>query len=220
MGLAVQVGILADLRSTDRQGYEHHKRQLAQVGECLRRSGLPPHVEPEDVVVSAWDLAGYWPLHCLRRLAAWVNLEGRLPPPGDEDSSEDPLVERYYDFERGCRDGQPLVSFDHLIFHSDVEGYYVPVDFPEVLFPDEDLEIDGGMVGSVQRLLAECELLARVLELPEDPDPASLDLAKAAGSQGQGDSRWQQYGVESLACATLLAAARAALERGTAIVFC
>ncbi len=219
MGLVLEVGILADLKSRDLDGYEHHQRQLSQVQECLRRSALTSHTEPEDIGVSTWDLGSYWPLHCLRRLGAWLNIEGRLPPPGDEDSSEDSVVERYYNFERGSQDGRPLPTFDHLILHSDVEGYYVPVDFQEVLFPDEDLGFDGDILGSVQRLLAECELLARSLELPEELDAESSALVQAAASQGRGDLPWQRYGVESRTCALLRQAARVALERNAAIVF-
>ena len=217
MGLVVEVGILADLKSHDAEGYSHHKRQLAQINECLRRSILPPYAEPEDIAVSAWDLGNHWALHCLRRLGAWLNLEGRLPPPGEEDSSEDPIVERYYNFERGRRAGQAQPTFDHLIFHSDVEGYYVPVDFPEVLFPDEDLEIDGGMLGSVHRLLSECQLLARLLELPEDLDPGYV---MSAVSRGQGDQPWIRYGVEAHTCSTLLHTSRVALSQSAAIVLC
>lgn len=28
--------------------------------------------------------------------------------------------------------------FDHLIVHSDAEGFYVPIEFPDVLYADEE----------------------------------------------------------------------------------
>ena len=220
MGLHVQVGLFADLEGHDPDSLHSHSEQLGFINECLRRNGLAPHQEPENIPVSSWDTGGYWPLHCLRRLGAWLNLEGQLPTPGDESSDEDEVLARYYDFERGTQGGLPRHTFDHLIFHSDAEGYYVPIDFPEVLFPDDDLDVDGGMFGSVQQLASECDLLAKVLAIPEGIGPASPALVAAARGQGRGDLRWQRYGVESRACLILREAARIALEQRAAIVFC
>ena len=60
-----------------------------------------------------------------------------------EDPSKDSLVEdARFDF--------------HLLIHSDAEGFYVPVDFKEVLF-DEEQQLAGGMLGSSGLRLATCE---------------------------------------------------------------
>jgi hypothetical protein len=74
------------------------------------------------------------------------------------------------------------------------------------------------MIGSSQALLAELTRVARALGLPPDLDPASDEAFEAAENQGRGES-WKAYGVESLTCLQLQAAARASVERQAAIVF-
>lgn len=54
-------------------------------------------------------------------------------------------------------------DFDHLIVYSDCEGFYLPQDFKHVLFATEQTEVPGAIVGSVPRLLSECDRLARIL---------------------------------------------------------
>src|SRR6185436_3680072 len=69
------------------------------------------------------------------------------------------------------RSRPPHDRFDHLLHHSDAEGFYVPVDFDGVLHCDDTLEISGLIVGSSQRLLAECIQLRDALAIPADLDP-------------------------------------------------
>lgn len=80
-------------------------------------------------------------------------------------------------------------EFDHLIVHSDAQGYYLPIEFDEVLFPPSDLAIPGGMVGSAQRL----------------PIP-------------DGET-WQRYGRESFGCVALREGCRIAIASGAALAF-
>ncbi|MFL5242013.1 MAG: hypothetical protein ACJ8FY_07885 [Gemmataceae bacterium] len=105
--------------------------------------------------------------------------------------------------------------------HSDAEGYYLPQDFPKVLFPPEDLEIPGGMVGSSVRLHDECKRLANWLQLPLDLDPEAEEVWEAAfDKQGEEDEVWHRYGIESFVCLRLYAASKHSMEHGAAIVFC
>ena len=110
-------------------------------------------------------------------------------------------------------------SFDHLIMHSDAEGFYLPLEFANVLFPDESLEIAGGMVGSSYGLLRECERIAAVLEIPADLDETSDAVWEAADSQGEGSLKWERYGIESFSCICLMQGCRKSIEARAALVF-
>lgn len=105
------------------------------------------------------------------------------------------------------------------MLHSDAEGYYLPSDFPDVQFPDDEFKVAGCMIGSAPRLLDECKRLAQILEVPEDLDHESEALWEAAESQGEGSHRWEVYGVESFTCVRLLKGAQEAIRSGAALVF-
>ena len=233
MGLSVAVGILADLKRNDEEGFARFKEELANLNRALAAQGLPTYAEPEDLPedkIVSLDMYGYSGLHYLRRIAVHLWAGNPLPPPGDDDASHDPMIEKHNRSLGKSPSGflarllglgkRPAACFDHLLMHSDCEGYYVPVDFREVMFPDEGLGVAGSMIGSSQMLLRECEALSRALEIPAGLDPEDDALWEATESQGEGERVWQRYGVESFTCLRLLHAARASVELGAAIVFC
>lgn len=231
MGLCVGVGVLADLGEHDPEGAEWARADFAKINAALRAAGLPAHHEPDALPAEATrvggDLFGYSGLHYLRRIAAHL-WEGRpVPPPGDQNAAGDLVLQRYHQQQgeprpgllgrlTGARARGP--RFDHLIMHSDAEGYYVPVDFPRVIFGAGDDDVPGGMLGSSPRLLAECEHLAAALGLPTDIDPEADAVFEAAESQGQGTG-WRAYGIEAHSCLHLIHCARASLRWRTAISF-
>jgi hypothetical protein len=224
MGLALEVGILAGLRENDEEGYHYFRSQLKALNSHLQHAKLPTHTEPENCDVWSCEMYGYSGLHYLRRLAAHLDSTGQLPEPGDDDASRDPFLEKYYqqfdgvkasftkqlDFKRG---------FDHLIVHSDAEGFYLPIDFPTVLYPASELGIAGGMVGSSHRLLKECQRIAEQLEIPSDLDESSDALWEAADSQGEGTQKWERYGIESFTCVCLMRGCLKSLETNAALIF-
>ena len=229
MGLTVSVGLPVDLE--DEELAEELQGEFDELNEALRRNGLAEHREPAAV---GWeplslDMIGYSGLHYLRRIAAHLDANGELPPPGGDDSAEDPVIQAYYERldagtgggllgrlrRRGPAPAAPAGRFDHLINHSDSEGYYVPQRFDRVL---RDERVAGELVGSSHALRAELETLRDALAIPE-LDPEGDELALAVESQGEGESVWQRYGIESFTCARLLAAAETSVERGAAIVF-
>lgn len=228
MGLDISVGFVADLRANDPEGSEVFEQYFSFVGLLLKEAGLPQHVEPLDCEVWGSQMYGYSGLHYLRRIAAHMDAGLPLPPPGDEKSSADPLLEAYFDDVLGKKPGlmrrlfkkHPRFarSFDHLIVHSDAEGFYLPQDFRRVLFAD-DKKLPGGMLGSSPRLLAELERLAEALGVPERLHSQSEELWEAADSQGEGDAQWERYGIESYSCVVLREACRKSLGSGAAIVF-
>lgn len=228
MGLALTIGILADLKENDAEGFQVFSSYFSEVNKILAANKLPAHVEPEDIPTWDAEMFGYSGLHYLRRLAACIDSGDGLPGPGDNNSSNDERLEAYFSDVVGKQPGilrslfwkRPRFrrQFDHLIVHSDAEGFYLPQDFPNVLLADDKL-IPGGMIGSTARLRVECERLARILEIPSDIAKDSDELWEAADSQGEGESIWQQYGVESFTCVALLEACNVSLKTRAAIVF-
>ena len=217
MGLDIEVGMLADMAENDEEGREYIETQFAQINTFLATCDLPAHNEPEKVPdVLSYGMWGYSGIHYLRRIAAHIAETGILPGPGDDDSADDPILEKYY-----ADQGSNPTRFRHLILHSDAEGYYLPIRFDEVLFPPEESDIDGdGMIGSSYQLLAECEELAKLLSIPTDIDPESDEVWDAADAQAENDITWKKYGVESFVCLRLLHAAKYSIETGAAVVFC
>ncbi len=229
MGLALEVGILADQKKNDPEGFEMFKAQFDDVNTLLASNGLPRHDEPEDCEIWSGEMIGYSGLHYLRRIAAHVDAGRKLPGPGDGESSEEETLEAYFeDVTRaapgvlGRLFGKKTFAwqFDHLIVHSDAEGFYLPLDFENVLFSPDSLEIPGGMVGSAPQLLSECERLAGSLKIPANITLLSEELWEASDhSQGEGETVWEQYGIESYTCVALMEGCRNALKTGAALVF-
>jgi hypothetical protein len=222
MGLAVEVGILVDVAESDPDSLESFREDFEAANAALAEEGLPTHEEPESASWEplSFDMYGYSGLHYLRRIAAHLAAGNELPSPGTDEASSDPMLEAYYDavtkgwrpFRRSSRIDR---RFDHLLVHSDAEGFYVPVEFEDVIFTDD---VPGAMIGSSHALARELDALSRALGVPGDVDPESDDLWEASEEQGEGDG-WKRYGVESFTCVRLLAAARASVDRGAAVVF-
>jgi len=230
-GLDIEVGIVADLKRNDPEGYQHLREEFQRLNQFLLDSGLEQHREPEDLLeeqVFSCQMWGYSGLHRLRRLAAHLALGGPLPDPVNSDASKDPIVERYYALASGSqgflarllRNKQDKLQFEHLMMHSDAEGYYLPQDFSSVLYPDEQMKIAGAMVGSAPRLLEECRRLAAAIKLPTDLDHESDELWGAADQPDLTDASWKRYGVEAFSCLRLIRGCEASLATGAALVFC
>jgi hypothetical protein len=228
MGLAIEVGYLADMLANDEEGATRFRENMETLNAQLKLSGLRVHNEPESCPIFSAEMFGYSGLHYLRRLAAHLNIRGKLPEPGDGEASKDPVLEEYYGmveksggslFGRMFGKKPKEREYAHLIFHSDAEGFYVPQDFREVLFSDENLKIPGGMIGSSQRLLKEMEKLARAIDLPLELDPEAEEIWEAADSQGEGEKTWQRYGVESFTCLRLYHGAKHSVAHSAVIVF-
>ena len=224
MGLALCVGVPSEIRESDPEYVAYFEQQVDAINGVLESFGLPPHREPfdlEDERTFECEMIGYSGLHYLRRLAAHLALGKELPPPSDDTAAGDPVLSDYYrifdaSFSRGESSGIP---FQHLIVHGDAEGYYLPVEFEDVIIPDASLEIAGGMLGSSHALLRECRELASQLELEEDLSLEDDALAEAVDNEGEGERKWERYGVESYTCLALIRACEASVGTGAAVVF-
>lgn len=229
MGLDVTVGYLNEITRDDPSFLPEISAWFDGLNAYLESVGLPPHVEPANCSEKSWQMYGYSGLHYLRRIAAYLDVHGKLPPPGDNNAPDDPMLAEYYNlanlsrgnfFDRLFRRPPKTRTFDHLMQHSDAEGFYLPLDFPDVLIPDEELEIPGQLVGSAVRLKRECERLASELKLPLDLDPEAEEVWEATETQGEGETHWQRYAIESFTCLRLYAACKYSLHTGAAVVFC
>lgn len=216
MGLGIEVGHLANLVAWG-EDTDDFEATLETVNALLARRGLPSHVEPRTAptVSSRCSMAGfpYSTLHYLRLAYAhrannprWV----AAPVPDKVIPMADPTLQEIA--------GQ----FDsHLLCHSDCEGLYVPVDFPDVLFarPDDDLpdDLPGDLLGSTFRLREELALVAPALGIALDAD-GELPDPEAARLDGIGED--DPMSRELLAWFALWEAARVSLASGCAIVYC
>ncbi|MDN3353030.1 hypothetical protein [Actinomadura sp. DC4] len=213
MGLDVVVGILADAEDEDSDVV---REDLVVIRELLEEAGAGPWTEPEpDGQKAEWlDFWGYSSLHTVRRLAVHLVETGSLPEPlNGQSATKDPLLEDAYLEVPGDTAG----GFDHLVHHSDCEGYYVPVDFEEVII---DERLTGAYLGSSVRLLAEARAIAAALGLPEDLDPGSDEVSAATDAETPNGEGWQRYATESYICLQLINAAKHSIKTGAAIVFC
>jgi hypothetical protein len=172
MGLSLSVGYLAWLKKendSDSDSLSWLREDLVHVNQVLRANGLPEHVEPEELPeLIDRGLLGFpysW-LHYLRRAVAYARQAPAEfgPLPEGEEASEDIRIDRELS----------VLMDSHLICHSDCEGYYVPIDFPEPLHDDRD-ELVGGILGSSQRALAEVILAAPLLGIElKDGKPTKM----------------------------------------------
>jgi hypothetical protein len=213
VGLAISVGVLADLLENDPEGAEWLEEGLASANQVLEAAGLPPHAEPRSfpAMASRASLCSfpYSFIHHLRRAyahrlrdAGWT----AQPLEDGADPTRDPMLEAA----QGTFES-------HLLCHSDAEGFYVPIDFVDVLFSgDEEPALPGGMLGSSYRLLEELVLVAPALGIELHAGVLSDDEAARVDGLACGDSGLHR---EYASWLSLHEAARLSIQYRTAIVF-
>ncbi len=209
MGLSISVGLLADLLKNDMEGVEWLTKEFQQVNEVLREYNLPEHHEPVSSIYKD-ESCGFpcsW-LHYLRRVAAyrfrdenWIAEDF----PANEDPTKDVVL-----------DSELFMMDSHLLCHSDCEGFYVPINFKDVIFDDpKKNRISGGMLGSSYRLMEELVQIAPALEIKLVDGTLSDDEADKIYDLGKGDKLFR----EKTVWLELFEAARISIEHKTAIVF-
>ena len=214
MGLVIQVGVLASsIDRGDRLEVQIFRGDMELINARLSEQGLAVHEEPEslDEVTLRASMTSFpysW-LHYLRRFAAHVMRDPQWVPypiqPG-EDPAKDPVLHQMY---------RRMDS--HLLCHSDREGYYVPVEFDDLIL-DEDHDIRGGVVGSSHRLREELLTLCSPLEIDVDQQGVLSDEeARKVSVQRPNEVPFAR---ERLVWMALFEAARVSIEKRTAIVFC
>jgi hypothetical protein len=211
MGLSLSVGYLAWLQEddVDPEAVDRFREKLAHVNRVLRAKGLPEHVEPEDLPkLVDRGLRGFpysW-LHYLRRAVAYARQAPAEfgPLPEGQEASEDDRIDRELSRNRS-----------HLICHSDCEGYYVPIDFPEPLHDRSD-QLVGGILGSSQRALAEVVLAAPLLGIElEDGKPTKRAIDTIRAEEDNAHPLW----IERKVWLAMYEKFRLSIEHRTAVVF-
>jgi hypothetical protein len=210
MGLAISVGILADVLENDPEDADWVREELEQVNLVLSERGLPAHVEPESLpslnTRDAMDSFPYSFLHYLRRFYAHVKADSSWQPTpileNQDPIDDDPF---YKEFEIDCN--------SHLLCHSDAEGYYVPIDFDEVII---DERIPGEMLGSSVRLMDELIEVAPFLNIPLTNGYLTDENAEFLAQEEEDSS---PFWIERLVWFALYENARLSLEHKTAIHF-
>ncbi|MFV8751784.1 hypothetical protein ACNOYE_14660 [Nannocystaceae bacterium ST9] len=208
MGLAITVGMLASVAG-DEEGVEHYAKGFDRLRAALESAGVSGYREPERVEVAMRPHVSSFPysfLHYLRRAYARVAQELEVAPVDAEGlARDDALVE----------DEASMFS-SHLLCHSDAEGFYVPIDFPEPLFLDERAIAGGGMVGSSQRLLAELRRVASAIGVVLGPRG---ELSDAEAERLADVPNGEDFFREQIVWLTLHEACLASMASGAAIVF-
>lgn len=169
------VGLLADLKRRQVEIASELENEFGELNRVLEKSGVATHDEPQEAPLWERETTSL-DLHCLRRLAANIDLRGELPEPGcEENVDDDEPTNSYYELAAGkksilARMLTPASKiprhFDHLIVHRDNDGFYLPLDFKAPI--DFHSKVSGpGWIGSSLRLQAECEAIAERLAQPD-----------------------------------------------------
>jgi hypothetical protein len=208
MGVSPQVGYL-EMVSGDEEGVEWFRRDLDAVNALLAENGLPRHDEPATLPAYRFRAAlgwlGFSWIHFLRRLQARLLQDPAWSPtPCDEHDEpwNDPAIDREL----------TVYIRSHLIVHSDAEGFYMPIDFGDMLYG----EVPGGILGSSVRLYAELQQLAPALGVTLD---AAGNLTDAEADRLNDTPQDAPFWREKLAWLHLFECARISVELRTAIVF-
>lgn len=213
MGLSILVGPLAQALMDDSEAADHVRGDFAAINDLLRDNRIPMHSEPEELppIMSrcAIDAFPYSFLHNLRRVYANLEVNPRWKPSGAGESF-DPSTDR-------VTQKQTMQLVSHLLCHSDAEGYYIPIDFKDVL-GDETGRIPGGIVCSSYQLREELIRIAPALTIRLDGQ--TLSNAEADKINVAAESANDDLWIERLVWLALFEAARLSIEHKAAICFC
>jgi hypothetical protein len=213
MGLAVSVGLLADLNKNDEEGAQWLRESLVRANEVLSEQDLSTHSEPETIGPlddrSALGSFPYSFLHYLRRAYARWKLNPNapaIPCPEGEDPTSDPAI-----------DEVSSMMESHLLCHSDCEGFYFPIPFKDIVVDQGNQNrIVGGLLGSSYRLREELIQMAPCLGIELIEEGLSDRQADAITADVEAQSPlWIERGV----WLTLYEAARLSIQHRTAICF-
>jgi hypothetical protein len=213
MGLNISVGMLADLIENDEAGANWLAATLRGVNAVLAEADRPTYEEPEQVppMMSRAQSFNYSYsfLHYLRRFYANVTHNPKWIPtltPDGESATDDPIL-----------DEEMYMMSSHLLCHSDSDGFYLPIDFDDIVIDDTGADrIPGGIVGSSYKLMRELIEIAPSLGIKLrganlTDDEATRINAIAASEEG--------FWIEHLVWISLFEAARLSIELKSAIVF-
>jgi hypothetical protein len=139
-------------------------------------------------------------MHVARQNPSWI----AEPLPAGAKPADDQILQ-----------GEYRRQASHLLTHSDAEGFYLPIDFKDVLF-DRGEGVPGEMIGSSNRLVEELVFVAPALGIELHGSELSDQQAEEINSLLE--ARTGLF-IEKIAWLSLFEAARLSIEHKTAIVF-
>lgn len=212
MGLAIAVGVLAGGPKADPDAVKQDRKNFRHINRLLAANGLPKHKEPESLPDipfrgSCPSFPYAWTPYLYRAIAYARRAPGEFRPVRE---GEDPAKDKRVDAE--------LYTFaeSHIICHSDTQGYFVPVDFPDVLVDDRKGGLTGRNLGSSQRALAELMKTAPLLGIELSEGKLSDEAAWAISKEADGS---HPYWIERKVWLTMFEAFRVSVEHGCAVVY-
>jgi hypothetical protein len=214
MGLAICIGMLADLIKQDEEDANRFRATMSRINEVLIEKGLPAHREPEELppLKSREAYVGhpYSDLHYLRRFYAHVQDDPDWVPtltPDGEDPARDPVVVE-----------ETEILYSHLLCHSDCDGFYLPIQFENFIVDSRSQNrIPGGVLGSSYHLLDELTEIASKLGVTLNQ--GQLSDAEAQRIKTEADPTMGGFWREKAIWLSLFEAARLSIEYKTAICF-
>lgn len=209
MGLYITSGALASFKEMDEEAFEHYSSVFKNINKLLELNGLTPYNEPEKLEVEPLAVGGfpYDYIHYLRRFYAYCSeYEDWTPTPFSPNSSPsaDSIVE----------DHASLLTC-HLICHSDCAGFYVPVEFIDIIFDNDEFLVDGAMIGSSYTLFKELKFIANKLNILLDDDDKIVNLKEINKSINEENDFWR----EKLVWCELFEATKHSIRNKSAIIF-
>lgn len=178
------------LPDEDRERYEAEREWLIDVQNLLRDEGVEVDLLANPGV-EIWEggIERYHDLFLLRLTAVYLengrDIKPLLAPDFEFDEEPDPLLAAIWEDERPTR-------FPHLIKHQGEGGYYLPADFPEPIWieeepeEEEDAPIEESVVSfgssvALQRELVELEgMLDQAGVKPAHPVRRCLSVLREA----------------------------------------
>jgi hypothetical protein len=148
-------------------------------------------------------------LHQLREFYACIAAQMDFTPPFNADQ-----LEIIRDSIRAATDSLE----NHLIGHSDNAGYYIPVDFDELLFVPEASVAGGGIVGSSYKLMRELIWIAQPLGITLKENILTDEELEATKKATSSPSRDLLY-MEKRVWLALYESARVSIATGSTMVF-
>ncbi len=231
------MGLDCVLVGSDSQFFTGSYQPVIEKVFAALKSDHPDLPAPAIGTTAGEDLSGrvgsYGAIHYLRHYAAHLAING-CPPENPFQDGKHPLLEDVY------RGRYKIDKFRHLIEHSDCDGFYVPIDFPDPVSLDvrssefaEEEEAQKRSwfsrifliffpqlnrsalttIGSSQRLLAELDELNLSLKMKGDLGQLGQDQCR----QMIEDDPWHN---EKWVWATLHWLARESVERSLILEFC
>lgn len=212
MSLAICVGVLTGGAAADPEAVAHDRANFQHIHRLLAANGLPFHEEPESLPELTYQgqlisFPYHWTPYLLRAVAYALHGPKKFAPVAD---GENPSQDKQLDAARYT------FAESHIICHSQTEGYFVPIEFEDVIADNEPGGLTGRLLGSSQRALAELVRTAPLLDIPLVDQQLSDEAARSiAREPDESHPSW----IERKVWLAMFEAFRHSVEHKCAVVY-